>query len=87
MPKLIEEIMAQTNINDQTLVEQIKKLSIPERILIVEDIWDSIAVSNEELSIKKEQKAELNRRLNDYNNNKLKSSNWKTVKRRIESKI
>ncbi len=54
--------MAQTNINDQALVEQIKKLSIPERILIVEDIWDSIALSNDELSLTKDQKAELNHR-------------------------
>jgi putative addiction module component (TIGR02574 family) len=86
MHKLIEEIMDQTNINDQALVEQIKKLSIPERILIVEDIWDSIALSNDELSLTKDQKAELNHRLNDYNNNKLNSSDWKSVKKRIESK-
>ncbi len=79
--------MAQSNINDQALVEKIKKLSIPERILIVEDIWDSIALSNEELSLKNDKKVELNRRLNDYNNNKLKSSDWKSVKKRIESKI
>ena len=79
--------MARSNINDQALVEKIKKLSIPERILIVEDIWDSIALSNEELSLKNDKKAELNRRLNDYNNNKLKSSDWKSVKKRIESKI
>ncbi len=85
--KIAEEIMAQSNINDQALVEKIKKLSIPEKILIVEEIWDSIAVSNEEISLTKDQKAELNRRLNDYNNNKLKSSDWKSVKRRIESKI
>ena len=79
--------MAQTNINDQALVEQIKKLSITERILIVEDIWNSIALSNDELSLTKDQKAELNRRLTDYNNNKLKGSDWKSVKKRIESKI
>jgi putative addiction module component (TIGR02574 family) len=86
MYKLIEEIMTQTIINDQSLVEQIKKLSIPERILIVEDIWDSIALSNDELSLTKDQKAELNHRLNDYNNSKLNGSDWKSVKTRIETK-
>ena len=79
--------MAQSNKNDQALLEQIKNLSIPERILIVENIWDSIALSNEELSITKDQRAELNSRLKDYNNNKLNGSDWKSVKRRIESKI
>ena len=79
--------MVQTNKNDQVLLEQIKKLSIPERILIVENIWDSIALSNEKLSLTKDQKAELNGRLKDYNNNKLNGSDWKSVKRRIESKI
>ena len=79
--------MAQSNKNDQALLEQIKNLSIPERILIVENIWDSIALSNEKLSITKDQRAELNSRLKDYNNNKLNGSDWKSVKRRIESKI
>ncbi len=87
MHKLIEEVIVQTNKNDQALLEQIKKLSIPERILIVENIWDSIALSNEELSLTKDQKAELNSRLKDYNNNKLNGSDWKSVKRQIESKI
>ena len=79
--------MAQININDQALMEQIKKLSIPERILIVEDIWDSISLSNEELSLTKNQKVELNRRMNDYNHNKLNGSDWQSVKKRIESKL
>ena len=79
--------MAEANTNDQALLEQIKKLSIPERILIVEDIWDSIALSNSKLSLSKDQKAELNQRLNDYNSNKLKGSDWATVKKRLESKL
>ena len=79
--------MAEANINDQALLEQIKKLSIPERILIVEDIWDSIALSNDELSLSKDKKDELNQRLSDYRNKKLNGSDWKSVKKRLESKI
>ena len=79
--------MAEANTNDQALLEQIKKLSIPERILIVEDIWDSIALSNDKLSLSKDKKDELNQRLSDYRNKKLNGSDWKSVKKRLESKI
>jgi putative addiction module component (TIGR02574 family) len=38
-------------------------LSIPERIQLVEDIWDSIAVHCKDLPVTDAQKAELDKRL------------------------
>jgi len=45
------------------LTEQAKKLSIPERILLVEEIWDSIAEENQAFELTDAQKRELDRRL------------------------
>ena len=41
-------------------------LPVEERIQIVEDLWDSIAVDQEVLSLTNEQKNELDFRLNNY---------------------
>jgi len=45
------------------LTEQAKKLSIPERILLVEEIWDTIAEENQAFELTDAQKRELDRRL------------------------
>ena len=79
--------MAVQNSIDLNLLAQIKKLSISERILIVEDIWDSIALSKEELPLIGEQKKELDKRLVDYKKNPNDGTSWKEVKNRIESNL
>jgi putative addiction module component (TIGR02574 family) len=45
------------------LTEQAKKLSIPDRILLVEEIWDTIAEENQAFELTHSQKRELDRRL------------------------
>ncbi|HEY5838699.1 MAG TPA: addiction module protein [Pyrinomonadaceae bacterium] len=45
------------------LTEQAKKLSIPDRILLVEEIWDTIAEENQAFELTDAQKRELDRRL------------------------
>lgn len=44
-------------------IQEILKLSVVERLRLVEDIWDSIAVSPELLPVTDAQKKELDRRL------------------------
>ncbi len=41
-----------------------QQLSIPERIQLVEDIWDSIAMDCKEIPVSEAQKIELDKRLN-----------------------
>ena len=74
------------NIN-QDSIENIKKLSIAERILIIEDIWDSIISSKEEFPISDEQKKELDLRLELYYENPNEGKTWKDVKDNIKSQI
>ena len=58
-------------------------LSVPERIQLVEDIWDTIAEVPEEIALTDEQKAELDRRLDAYHQNPGEGSPWGLVRERI----
>lgn len=60
-------------------------LSIPERIQLVEDIWDTIAEVPEEVGLTDEQKTELDRRLDAYHRNPDEGSPWGMVRDRIRS--
>ncbi len=74
------------NINQKS-IENIKKLSIAERILIVEDIWDSIISSKESFPVSDEQKAELDLRLEAYYKNPDEGRSWKEAKANIQSQL
>ena len=50
------------------LTEQAKKLSISDRILLVEEIWDTIAEENQAFELTDAQKRELDRRLESVRN-------------------
>jgi len=64
----------------------IMNLSVPERILLVEDIWDSVAEVPESVTLTNEQKAELDRRLDAYHQNPDEGSPWGMVRERIRSR-
>jgi putative addiction module component (TIGR02574 family) len=63
----------------------ILKLSVAERILLVEDIWDSIAEVPEELTLSEAQQQELDRRLEAYHQNPEAGSPWTEVRERIKA--
>jgi putative addiction module component (TIGR02574 family) len=58
----------------------IDRLSIPERILLVEEIWDSIAETPDEVTLTEAQRAELDRRLAAYEADPQAGSTWEEVK-------
>jgi putative addiction module component (TIGR02574 family) len=62
------------------LAEQIKKLSVSERILLVEEIWDSIAADDESLELTQKQKDELDRRIAADQNNPIEGRTWEEIK-------
>ena len=62
---------------------EILKLNISERILLVEDIWDSIAAVPESVKLTAAQRQELDRRLAAYHKNKTAGFIWTEVKNRI----
>ena len=64
-------------------LEEVLRLPVPERIRIVEAIWDSIADSPEAVALTDEQKAELDRRLRAFESNPDEGSPWDEVRARI----
>ena len=55
--------------NDYT--DEIKRLSLPQRLIIAQDIWDSIALESGKLSMPEWQKSELEKRYGQYKQGKL----------------
>ena len=65
---------------DSKISKEIKKLSIPERILLVEEIWDTIAEENEAFELTGSQKAELERRSKSFTANPGQGRTWEDIK-------
>lgn len=58
----------------------IQELSVAERILLVEDIWDSIATDPESVPVTSAQEKELDRRLTRYREEPEDNISWEQVK-------
>jgi putative addiction module component (TIGR02574 family) len=62
----------------------IDRLSLAERILLVEEIWDSIAAEAEALEVPQSHKDELDHRLAAYHADPQAGSSWEDVKSRLQ---
>lgn len=69
------------------LMKDILKLSIPDRILMVEAIWDSITKSKQDIPLTEDIKNLLDKRLDAHNAKPDEGSSWEEVKARIIEKI
>ncbi len=58
-------------------------LSLPERIQLVEELWDDIAASDKDWPLTDGQKAELDRRVADFERNPREGSSWEEARRQI----
>jgi len=68
------------------IIKEIDNLSLSEKLILVEDIWDSIARNNAELPLPEWQKTELDRRYSDYKNGKLKLYNLDVIHEELRNK-
>ena len=66
-----------------TQLSEILQLSVAERIQLVEDIWDSIAVVPDAVLLTAEQEAELERRLEAYQANPSEGISWNDLKNKL----
>ena len=62
------------------------KLSIPERIQLVEDIWDTIASETDSVELTENEKKIIDERLEAYHKNPDDGSPWDEVYKRVVSK-
>ncbi len=61
-------------------------LSIPERIQLVEDIWDTIVPEAAALQLSEDEKKIIDSRLDAYRRNPDSGSSWEDVYRRLSGK-
>lgn len=68
------------------IIKEIEKLDLSEKLVLVEDIWDSIAKSNSVLPMPEWQKIELEKRYSEYKTGKLKLHDWKELHEGLRKK-
>jgi putative addiction module component (TIGR02574 family) len=64
----------------------IDQLSVAQRILLVEEIWDSIAAEEAEIPLTEAQRQDLQRRIAAYEANPKAGSSWEEVKARLRGR-
>jgi len=70
----------------EKLKNEINRLGLSEKLLLVEDIWDSIAVSNSEIPMPVWQKREIDKRYEEYKEGKLRVHDWEDVHKGLRDK-
>jgi putative addiction module component (TIGR02574 family) len=65
---------------------EIQSLTVSERIILAETLWDSVVAEGVEIDVTAPQREELNRRLAAFEIDQDIGSPWATVKARILSK-
>lgn len=64
---------------------EFKKLSVAERILMVEEIWDSIAAEQESMEVTAAQRSELDRRLAFHSISPDEGRTWEDIKGKLKA--
>lgn len=70
----------------EELKSAIGKLEVAEKLVLIEEIWDDIAKSNEELPLPEWQKRELSRRLSAYDQGETETKDFHQVHEALRTK-
>lgn len=66
--------------------DDLLKLSVPERIQLVEDLWDSIAAESEALPLTEAQRSEVELRLAEHDRDPASALSWEEVRGRLRQR-
>ncbi|MBF0200709.1 MAG: addiction module protein [Desulfamplus sp.] len=66
--------------------QEVSRLGLAEKLLLVEDVWDSIALTNAEFPLPDWQKCELDKRYEDYKAGESNYNDWKSVHEGLRNK-
>ena len=64
---------------------EIQELTVSERIILAEKLWDSVLSKESEIKLTQNQEIELDKRLNAFMTDQDPGSSWSDVKKRIIS--
>ena len=73
--------------NAASIISEIQKLSMEDRVVLVQRIWDDIAESNLPLNLTEAQKAELDRRSAELDANPDMAIPWDEVKQNLQMRL
>jgi len=62
---------------------KIQELSNSEKVVLAQELWDSVAIDQQALDLSQEQINELNQRLTQFEMDEEAGTSWPDVKRRI----
>ncbi len=65
---------------ESSIREQIKKLSVSERIILVEEIWDGITEENIQIELSSKQKQEIERHSKELKANPELGKSWDEIR-------
>lgn len=68
-------------------LDELLKLSVPERIQLAEDLWDSIAAEPEALPLTEAQRAKIERRLAEHDRDPGSAIPWDEVRARLHQRF
>ena len=71
----------------EEIKQEINRLELSEKLLLIEDVWDSIAQGNKELPMPEWQKKELDLRYKSYKEGKLNLHEWESVHKNLRNKF
>ena len=74
-------------VNAASIISEIQKLSMEDRVVLVQRIWDDIAESNLPLNLTEAQKAELDRRSAELDANPDMAIPWDEVKQNLQMRL
>lgn len=61
------------------IAAEISRLSLPQKIILAQDIWDSIALEGNKLPMPEWQKNELEKRYAQYQQGKMELQDWREI--------
>ncbi|MGQ3683560.1 MAG: addiction module protein [Candidatus Loosdrechtia sp.] len=67
-------------------IPELKRLSNTEKLLLINELWDSLSLQEDALPVPESHKKILDERLRDHEANPEQGSTWKEVKSRILKK-
>lgn len=70
----------------EIVLDDVRKLSVEERLKLIEGIWGTITVEDTEIPLSAEDQVKLSRRYEDYLQTPDEGSSWEEVKARIQAR-
>lgn len=70
----------------EKITDEINRLSLAQKLILTQDIWDSIARENDKLPLPEWQQRELDNRYDQYRQGEMELHDWRDVHHGLRAK-